>query len=466
MAADEQPDAFAAGISEGSELIAVGLVAPDGEPGSWRIRGMATAPRARSAGAGTAVLDALVEHARQRGAARIWCNARTPARSLYERAGMRVASEEFELPQIGPHVVMELTAPFGRRPLGAGARAGVLVAPDAFKGTIGAPEVAAAIAEGVRSGGLAAEECPVADGGEGTVGVLLAARGGALQTAASSDPLGRPLLAPWGLLSDGRTAVIESAQASGLALLDPSERDAERSSTAGTGELMLAAVAAGASRIIVAVGGTASTDGGAGALAAIENGGGLGDVELVALSDVEAPFEQAAALFGPQKGAGAESISRLSQRLDELARTWPRDPRGVAMTGAGGGLAGGLWAVLGAQLCSGAEFVLDALGFEERMRGRIAVVIGEGRLDEQSLLGKIAGAVARRASAQQVPLHAIVGANALSGPGRDRLGLSSVREAGDLVGLARAGESLARELSTGTLDDAGYQREVTTLRRV
>jgi glycerate kinase len=460
MAADEQPDAFAAGIFAGSELIAVGLVAPDGEPGSWRIRGMATSPHARGGGAGTAVLEALVEHARRQDAVHVWCNARTPARSLYERAGLRVASEEFELPGIGPHFVMEMTVP------SPALREGVLVAPDAFKGTIGALEVAAAIAKGIRSGGLAAEECPVADGGEGTMAVLLAALGGELHTAASSDPLGRPLRARWGLLSDGHTAIIESAQASGLALLDVSERDAERASSAGTGELMLAAAAAGASRILVAVGGTASTDGGAGALAAIQNGGGLGDVELVALGDVEVSFEHAAQAFAPQKGADADSVSRLSLRLDDLARAWPRDPRGVAMTGAGGGLAGGLWAALDAELCSGAEFVLDALGFQARLRGRVAVVIGEGRLDEQSLLGKIAGAVARRASAQQVPLHAIVGASALSRPEQDRLGLSSVREAGDLVELARAGETLARELAAVTVDDGDYQREVTTLRRV
>jgi ribosomal protein S18 acetylase RimI-like enzyme len=108
MAEDERPGTFAAAAFVGEELVAVGLVAPDGEPGGWRIRGMATVPRARGGGAGMAVLDALLEHARERGAERIWCNARTPARSFYERAGLRVVSEEFELPQIGPHVVMEL----------------------------------------------------------------------------------------------------------------------------------------------------------------------------------------------------------------------------------------------------------------------------------------------------------------------------------------------------------------------
>jgi ribosomal protein S18 acetylase RimI-like enzyme len=108
MAEDERAEAFAVGAFEGDELIAVGLLAPDGEPGSWRIRGMATSPPARGRGAGTAVLGALLQHAAEAGAHRIWCNVRTPARSLYERAGLRVVSEEFEIPHIGPHVVMEL----------------------------------------------------------------------------------------------------------------------------------------------------------------------------------------------------------------------------------------------------------------------------------------------------------------------------------------------------------------------
>jgi ribosomal protein S18 acetylase RimI-like enzyme len=108
MAAHEPADAFAVGAFAGDELVAVGFIAPDGEPGGWRIRGMATAPSARRTGAGTAILDALMHHASERGARRIWCNARTPARAVYERAGLGVVSEEFELPDIGPHLVMEI----------------------------------------------------------------------------------------------------------------------------------------------------------------------------------------------------------------------------------------------------------------------------------------------------------------------------------------------------------------------
>jgi ribosomal protein S18 acetylase RimI-like enzyme len=108
MASTEAPDTFALGAFDGGELVAVGMIAPDGEPGGWRIRGMATGPSARGGGAGTAVLDGLLEHAQAAGARRIWCNARTPARTLYERAGMTVVSEVFELPQMGPHVIMEM----------------------------------------------------------------------------------------------------------------------------------------------------------------------------------------------------------------------------------------------------------------------------------------------------------------------------------------------------------------------
>jgi ribosomal protein S18 acetylase RimI-like enzyme len=116
LAAHEPADAFAVGVFDGEELVAVGLVGREGGPGSWRVRGMATAPHARGRGAGTAVLDALVRHAVEQGATRVWCNARTPARSLYERAGFTVTSDEFELPEIGPHFVMECRDPKIRQP--------------------------------------------------------------------------------------------------------------------------------------------------------------------------------------------------------------------------------------------------------------------------------------------------------------------------------------------------------------
>jgi len=322
----------------------------------------------------------------------------------------------------------------------------VLVAPDSFKGTISARDVAAAISRGLRSRGVETEECPVGDGGEGTVEALARARGGKQRSARVSDALGRPLDAPWMLLDDGATAVLESADASGLGLLEPAELDAERASSVGTGELILAAAASGASRVLVAVGGTASTDGGAGALAAIEAGGGLGEVELVVLCDVDTEFGAAAREYAPQKGAVGAAVARLEQRLDRLAREWRRDPRGVPLTGAGGGLAGGLWAFHGARLRPGAEYVLDALGFEEKLRGVDAVVVGEGCLDRQSLRGKCPGVIASLATRHGVPAHAIVGACGLSGREREQLGLRSVREAGTLDTIEAAGGELAGEL--------------------
>src|SRR6185369_12366128 len=174
-----------------------------------------------------------------------------------------------------------------------------------------------------------------------------------------------------------------------------------------------AAVDAGAQVVIVGVGGSATTDGGEGALAAIEEHGGIGGARLVVLTDVRTPFERAPAIFGPQKGADPALVERLEGRLDELARRLPRDPRGVPLTGAAGGLSGGLWAAHGAVLEQGAPWILDALGFDARMRAARAVVTGEGKLDEQTLEGKLVGEIGTRTRQAGVPLHAIVGKDAL-----------------------------------------------------
>ena len=163
----------------------------------------------------------------------------------------------------------------------------VLVAPDSFKGTFSAREVAAAIAAGLRAGGREADEMPVADGGEGTMQAIVSALGGEVRPITASDPLGRPVEASFALLADGR-GIVETAQASGLGLVAESERDAWAASTRGTGELIAAAVEAGAERVIVTVGGSATTDGGAGALEALEEAGVT--VELDVLCDVRTPF--------------------------------------------------------------------------------------------------------------------------------------------------------------------------------
>lgn len=328
----------------------------------------------------------------------------------------------------------------------ASQRQTVLVAPDSFKGTLRATEVAAAVARGLERAGWVPDRCPVADGGEGTLEVLLTALGGETAGARAHDPLGREITAGFGLLEDGRTAVVETAQASGLALVAEGERDPLAASTQGTGELVLAAVEAGAQVVLVGVGGSASTDGGAGAIRAIERAGGLRGGRLVVLCDVRTPFERAAEVFGPQKGADPDAVRRLARRLREQARRLPRDPRGVPMTGAGGGLAGGLWAAFGARLEPGAAFVLDALDFDPRARAARAVVTGEGRLDRQTLDGKAVGEVSVRCRQAGVPCHALVGSNALDRFDQRLLDLQTVDEAGTPAALARAAERLGREL--------------------
>jgi glycerate 2-kinase len=324
----------------------------------------------------------------------------------------------------------------------------VLVAPDSFKGTFRSPEVAAAIGRGLERAGFEPDLAPAADGGDGTLEVLLLARGGETDAATVKDPLGRPVTAGFGLLEDGAGAVVEMASASGLQLVDEGERDAEAASTFGTGELILAAVDAGAEVVFVTVGGSATTDGGAGALQAIEEGGGLRGARLVVLCDVRTPFEDAARVFAPQKGADAAAVRRLSRRLAKLADSWPRDPRGVAMTGAAGGLAGGLWAAFGATLEPGAPFVLDALGYDARMRAAAAVIVGEGRLDQTSLAGKAVGEAATRARQAGVPCFAIVGEDALGSFGARILDLQRVLEAPTLDAIAEAAASLQPLLPT------------------
>jgi len=316
----------------------------------------------------------------------------------------------------------------------------VLVAPDGFKGTLAAREVASALARGLRAAGAEAVELPIGDGGDGTMDALVGALGGELRPATVADPLGRPVEAAYALLPDGE-AVVEMARASGLGLVGRGDRDAWGASTRGTGELIAAAVAGGAERVVVTVGGSATTDGGAGALAALDDAGVV-DVEIQVVCDVRTPFEDAARVFGPQKGADRATVGRLERRLEELADAAPRDPRGVPMTGCAGGLSGGLWAHRGAELLPGAAFVLDAVGFDERMRAARFVVTGEGRLDEQTLAGKAVAEVATRCRQGGVPCHAVVGENALDAFGARVLDLASVTEAGTVGELEAAGHEL------------------------
>jgi glycerate kinase len=311
----------------------------------------------------------------------------------------------------------------------------VLVAPDSFKGTFPAVAVADAIARGLERAGVAADRCPVADGGEGTLDALLVALGGRVERVTVRGPLGAPVEACFALLGDGHRALLEMASASGLALV--SELDPWRASTYGTGQLIRAAVEAGAREVLVGVGGSATVDGGRGALEAI--GRDLRGARIVVLCDVRTEWERCAEIYGPQKGADEAMVARLAARLDAFAGELERDPRGVPMTGAAGGLSGGLWGGLGAELQPGAPYVLDALGFDARLREADAVVVGEGRIDDQSAMGKIVGEISARARAAGVPVHALVGRNELT----TDIGLASVTEATTLAELEAAGERLA-----------------------
>jgi len=321
----------------------------------------------------------------------------------------------------------------------------LLAAPNAFKGSLSPFAAAAAIAVGARRAVPAIEvvELGIADGGDGTAEVLCRARGGCFREAPASDALGRTITARYGLLEDG-TALVDVASASGLARLGPSERDALVATSYGTGELLSAALAAGAERIVLGVGGSASVDGGAGLLRALgvrflDRDGrelGRGGAELARLEriddsglserarrvpielacDVDSPLlgeHGAAQLFGPQKGASPAAVAQLEASLAHfaavIARAAGADVTRLAGGGAAGGLAAGLHGVLGARLSPGIELVLDIVGFDRALRGAQLCITGEGRLDRQSLRNKGPLGVARRAAAQGVAVVALVG---------------------------------------------------------
>jgi glycerate kinase len=292
-----------------------------------------------------------------------------------------------------------------RRLEGSAPATSLLVAPDSFKGTYAAEEVAAHIASGAQAAGATVVTCPLADGGEGTYEILRRALGADVVEVETVGPWRDPLRAAYALTPDG-TAVIELAAASGLGLRRDRD-DALAADTYGTGVLVAHAAARGAAHIVIAAGGSATTDGGAGAVAAIEERGGLRDVRITVLCDVTTRFEDAAVVFGPQKGADPEQVRMLTARLLEQADNYPRDPRGVARTGAAGGFSGGMWAWYGARLVSGADYVLDVVDFDRLVLHADAVVVGEGRLDSQTQEGKIISAVLARVGDKQV--FAVVG---------------------------------------------------------
>ena len=348
----------------------------------------------------------------------------------------------------------------------------VLVAPDKFKGTLSAADVSTAIGRGLMAAGVERVELlPISDGGEGTMEALVRAAHGRTVTAEASDPLGRPVAAAFGLIDEGKTAVVETAQASGLWRVAFDERDALGASTRGTGELIAAALDAGAREVVVTAGGSATTDGGRGALEALgarftkrkadldELHRRLRRVKLSVACDVRNPMcgpDGAARVFGPQKGADGETVELLEQRLEDWAklavRITGRDPSAEPMAGAAGGLAGGLWAFAGAQLRPGAVLVLDTLGFDARMRESFAVVTGEGKLDEQTLAGKALFEVATRCRQSGVPCYAVVGTDELDAFGRRLLDLEVMEAAsGEAPASGEDIERVARKLARRAL---------------
>lgn len=318
-----------------------------------------------------------------------------------------------------------------------------LVAPDKFKGTFTAGEIARLIGDGIREAGAKAVELPVADGGDGTAAALIEALGGEWVEAEAVDVMGRPVTGRFARIGDGSRAVVELAEVAGLAGTDPATLDPLTASTRGAGMLVAAATRDGATEIIFAPGGSASTDGGQGMLDVLGEAGIRPRITVAC--DVEHPFEQAASVFAPQKGADPGQVRELEARLDRLARSFPRDPRGRPRTGCGGGTSGGLWACLDARLASGAELVLDTIGFDAALDRAGAVVTGEGRLDDQTAHGKAVAAVAARTRKAGLTVAAVVGSLALDREGIEALGLSRVIEAGTAEAIRAAGHRLATD---------------------
>jgi glycerate kinase len=319
----------------------------------------------------------------------------------------------------------------------------VVAAPDKLRGTATAREAAAAVERGAVAAGWVCDAMPVSDGGEGTLDVL----GGANRSTLVTGPLGEPVEAAWRMT--GRLAVIETARAAGLELVGgPEGNDPVGATSSGAGELIAAALDAGARRILVGLGGSATTDGGLGALRALYPLHRYAGVELTCLCDVRIGFVEAAEVFAPQKGASPAQVELLRRRLERLADVYLAehgvDVRSLPGAGAAGGLAGGL-AAAGARLASGFDVIADEIGLPDAVEGADLVVTAEGFLDEQSFEGKVVGGVAELAALVEVPCVAIVG-EVVEGLDVDRPGL-------EVVSLVeRFGEDRARSDTVGCIE--------------
>lgn len=323
----------------------------------------------------------------------------------------------------------------------------VVVCPDSFKGSLSSVDVAESIERGILralgDNGAQIVKIPLADGGEGTVESLVGASRGKLRRLNVRDPLLRDVEAFLGFMGDGTTAVIEMASASGLCLLSENERNPLITSTYGTGELLLAAANSGARKIIIGIGGSATNDGGAGAMSALgarflddrgdelpTGGGALIDLARIDMSGFKFPDQitvevacdvtnplcgdrGASAVYGPQKGADPEMVAKLDAALHKFAevvrRELGKDVADMPGAGAAGGLGVGLAAFLGAQLRSGIDIVLDAVGFDEAIVGADLIITGEGRIDSQTVYGKVVSGVLKRSKAAGIPVVALAG---------------------------------------------------------
>lgn len=339
----------------------------------------------------------------------------------------------------------------------------IVVASDSFKGSLSSLEVADAAAKAINEciPGCCVEKVEVADGGEGTMEALHRTLGGVKVAVEVCDPLGRAITASYVKLADGVTAVLEMAVASGLPLLAPQERNPMKTSTYGTGQLIADALRKGCRKFLIGIGGSATNDAGMGMLEAlgvrfldaegnllhgsgeslekvedIDLSGvcaGLAESEFIIACDVDAPLygpEGAACVFAPQKGADAEMVAMLNDGLEHFSsvvkRVTGKDVSDIPGAGAAGGLGGGFVAFLPARLERGIEMVLDAISFDERIRGASLIITGEGRVDFQTLTGKTPYGILKRARRQGIPVVAIGGSVVLGEKETSEAGFAGV----------------------------------------
>ncbi len=322
----------------------------------------------------------------------------------------------------------------------------IVIAPNAFKGSLSAWDVSCAIDEGLREGLESVEtvKIPLADGGDGTVDALVRAAGGKFISKEAAGPLGEPVKAGFGILGDGETAVIEMALASGLALVPAGERNPLLASSYGTGELIRQALDEGCRKLVIGIGGSATNDGGAGMAEALgarfldENGSEIGrggaalarlrridasgldprvnDAEIIVASDVTNPLcgpSGASYVYGPQKGAGEDMVEQLDKALLNYSRVIEKDVgikiKDIPGAGAAGGMGAGLIAFLKAEMRSGIELVMDIAGFERAVEAAFLVITGEGKIDAQTGYGKAPGVVAERCLKKNIPVIGVCG---------------------------------------------------------